>query len=298
MEEIIVYSILILFGLMFGSFAGATVWRIRARQLVEDKAVGEEYDKAEYKKLLPLTKASMRTDRSRCLHCEHTLAWYDLLPLVSWLGLRGKCRYCHKKIGMFEPMMELGMVAFFTLSYLLWPVAFNDVFAVSIFILWLLSGVLLAILFAYDLKWFLLPDLIVYPFIALGAVVAIIKVATAPDVLIALVDVAGSVAILSGLHYVLHKVSKGQWMGFGDVKLGLGLGLLLADWRLAFIALFAANFIGCLIVIPGMIIGKLTRTSRVPFGPMLIVGMIIAMLCGPMLLLAYFSSLSTMPPLL
>lgn len=292
MEEFFMYSILIIFGLMFGSFSGATVWRLRARQLVEDKAEGEDYDKGEYKKLLPLTKSSVRTDRSRCLHCEHPLAWYDLLPLVSWLGLRGKCRYCHAQIGRFEPLMEVGVALLFVTSYLLWPAPFDSILAVFIFVLWLIACVMLAILFAYDLKWFLLPDLIVYPLIAIGAIVAAIELMTAPSVIGALIDIAGSVVILSGLYYILHKISKGQWIGFGDVKLGLALGLLLADWQLAFIALFAANLIGCLIVIPGMLAGKLTRTSRVPFGPMLILGTVIAMLIGPMLVMAYFSSLS------
>jgi leader peptidase (prepilin peptidase)/N-methyltransferase len=94
---------------------------------------------------------------------------------------------------------------------------------------------------------------------------------------------------LSGLYYVLHRVSKGQWIGFGDVKLGLALALLLVDWQLAFIALFAANLIGCLIVIPGMLSGKLTRTTRIPFGPLLIVGMVVAMIWGPLLVRMYFT---------
>lgn len=289
MDEILIYGILVVFGLMLGSFAGATVWRLRAQQLVEDKAEGEKIDAKEYKTLLPLTKSTIRTDRSRCLHCGHTLAWYDLLPLVSWLSLRGKCRYCHAKIGWFEPLMELGVAAFFVVSYVAWPVSIDSTLAIFHFVLWLIGGVMLAILFAYDLKWFLLPDIIVFPLVAIGAIMAGIQVATAPGVVGALINVAGSVAILSGLYYVLHKISKGQWIGFGDVKLGLALGLLLADWQLAFIALFAANLIGCLIVIPGMLAGKLTRTTRVPFGPLLILGTIFAMLWGPSLVIAYFS---------
>lgn len=294
MDEIIICSILIILGLMFGSFSGATVWRLRARQLVEDKAAREPYDKEEYKRLLPLTETTVRTDRSRCLHCEHPLAWYDLLPLVSWVSLRGKCRYCHRRIGTFEPLMELGVAVLFVCSFLLWPTPLNDIFSVATFVLWLVAIVMLAILFAYDLKWFLLPDSITYPLIAVAFIIAAIKVGTASDVTMAIIDVSGSVAILSGLYYVLHKISKGQWIGFGDVKLGLALGLLLADWKLAFIALFAANLIGCLIVIPGMVTGRLTRTSRVPFGPMLIAGMVIAMIGGPMILLGYFSSLSAL----
>jgi leader peptidase (prepilin peptidase)/N-methyltransferase len=289
MEEIFICSILAVFGLMLGSFAGASVWRLRARQLVEDKAEGEKIDKDEYEKLVPLTKTTIKTDRSRCLHCEHPLAWYDLLPLVSWISLRGKCRYCHASIGWFEPLMELGVAAYFVTSYLLWPVAFDGSMAVFQFVLWLIAGVMLAILFAYDLKWFLLPDQIVFPLIAVGAISSLVVVINSSNVAGSLLTISGSVAIMSGLYYVLWKISKGQWIGFGDVKLGLALALLLADWQLAFIALFAANLIGCLIVIPGMVAGKVTRSTRVPFGPLLIIGGVVAMLWGPLLIRAYFT---------
>src|SRR6478609_4310093 len=102
MEHTVWAVILGVFGLLFGSFAGASVWRLRAWQLVADKKAGDEdVDEAELKQLKPLTKATFRTDRSRCLHCGHELAWYDLLPLASWLSTGGKCRYCRKPIGYF-----------------------------------------------------------------------------------------------------------------------------------------------------------------------------------------------------
>jgi leader peptidase (prepilin peptidase)/N-methyltransferase len=185
--------------------------------------------------------------------------------------------------------MEIGVAVFFVGSYLLWPSSLDTTVAVFQFILWLISGVLLAILFAYDLKWFLLPDVIVFPLIAVGALVTGTQFISSPDHIGLLLNVAGAVTILSGLYYVLHRVSKGQWIGFGDVKLGLALALLLVDWQLAFIALFAANLIGCLIVIPGMLSGKLTRTTRIPFGPLLIVGMVVAMIWGPLLVRMYFT---------
>src|SRR5690606_32843562 len=113
--------------------------------------------------LAPLSEATVATDRSRCLHCGHTLAWYDLVPLVSWLVQRGKCRYCGVSIGFFEPLMEVGVALVFVLSYLLWPAPLSSVLDISLFILWLVSVVLLAVLFAYDAKWFLLPDIIMFP---------------------------------------------------------------------------------------------------------------------------------------
>lgn len=289
MEQIVISVILALFGVILGSFAAASVWRLRARQLIEDKAAGEPVDEAEYKKLVPLTKSTVKTDRSRCLHCGHTLAWYDLIPLVSWISLKGKCRYCHTRIGWFEPLMELGVAAFFVGSYLLWPHDLANSMAFAQFIVWLISGVMLAVLFGYDYKWFLLPDSIVFPLIGASLVFAGIEVVTSVDMASTLMSLAGSVVILSGMYFVLWHVSKGQWIGFGDVKLGLALALLLVDWRLAFLALFAANLIGCLIVIPGMLAKKITRSSRIPFGPLLIVGAVIAMLWGPLLILTYSS---------
>lgn len=280
-------------GLSMGSFAGATVWRLRARQLVEDKSDGEKIDELEYKKLSPLTKVTFTSDRSRCLHCGHQLNWYDLLPLVSWMATRGKCRYCHQKIGWFEPLMELGVAAFFVTSYLLWADPLHSLETITHFILWLISGVLLAILFAYDTKWFLLPNRVTFPLIGVSALAALLQIMGAADMMAAFIDTVIAVGILSGIYLLLWLVSKGQWIGFGDVKLGLALAFLLADWQLAFIALFAANLIGCLLVIPGMLSGKITRGTRVPFGPLLIAGGVIAFLVGHPITEWYMAALVT-----
>lgn len=291
MEQSIVSAVLLFLGLCLGSFAGATVWRLRAHQLVEDKADGEKIDNKEYKKLLPLTQTTTATDRSRCLHCGHTLAWYDLLPLISWLGTKGKCRYCHKSIGRFEPVIELGTAFFFAGSYLLWPYALVGVAEVAIFVLWLVAGVILAILFAYDLKWSLLPNKAMFPLIAVGVVVTVLHIMSAPNIVESLISLVLAIVILSGLYLVLWYISKGRWIGYGDIKLGLALALLLGDWPLAFITLFAANFIGCLIVIPGLLSGRMTRQTHVPFGPLLIVGAIIAMLFGQTIIQWYMGIL-------
>lgn len=289
MDYTTIALILAVLGLLFGSFAGATVWRLRARQLVEDKAAGEKVDAKEYKTLLPLTKTTLAKDRSRCLNCNHTLAWYDLLPLVSWVSTRGKCRYCKESIGRFEPLIEIGTAAFFVTSFLVWPTALMTPAHIAIFGLWLVAGVLLAILFAYDAKWFLLPNRVVLPLTVVAALIAIIRLATAYDTLGALINLAIAAFILSGLYLLIWLISKGRWIGFGDVKLGLALALLLGDWQLAFIALFSANLLGCLVVIPGMVMGKISRQTRVPFGPLLILGTVLAMLWGGRLIAWYFT---------
>lgn len=273
-------TMLAIFGLGMGSFAGAMVWRLRARQLKEDQTAGEKVSTKELKQLHPLTETTFTTDRSQCLHCHHQLAWYDMIPLISWLSTGGKCRYCQAKIGWFEPAIELGVAAFFVVSYLYWPQPLDTVPSVIQFALWLIAGVGLAILFAYDVRWFLLPNTVVFPLVGVAGLYALLAVIQATDPLSAIVSLLGAVTILSGMYLVLWLVSKGKWIGFGDVKLGLVLALFLGDWRVAFVALFAANLIGCLLVLPGLLSGKMSRSTRVPFGPLLIVGGVLAMWTG------------------
>lgn len=277
---------LILIGILgaaFGSFAGAQVWRLRARQLVEDKKAGEKVSAKELKKLSPLIKKASK-DRSRCLSCGHILAWYDLIPLVSWLSLRGKCRYCKKFIGWTEFLLEVGMAALFALSVFLWPMPLASFWQIMMLVLWLAALVLLAILFVYDLRWLLLPDIVNIPFIILGAVFAGIKLYLASDFTSTLTSLLGAVFVLSGIYLLLYLFSKARygedktWVGFGDVKLGLGLSLFLGNWLLAFAALFAANLIGTILVLPSMLTGKLRGNSRISFGPLLIAGFLIVWL--------------------
>ncbi|RWZ78459.1 MAG: prepilin peptidase [Candidatus Microsaccharimonas sossegonensis] len=289
--EFVIYLTLVLFGLVLGSFAGASVWRLRARQLVADKKNGDPVDHVEYTKLKHIAHEKVSNDHSLCLHCGYKLRWYDLIPLVSWIMLRGRCRRCRQPIGIMEPLIELGMATFFVLSYVLWPFDLTSGLQIAQFIMWLIAGVGLGIMFAYDARWFLLPNKINIAVIILGITSVLLMIIGAPDHVGALFNVLGSVAVLSGIYFVLYLVSKGRWIGFGDIKLGLGLGLLLGDWKLAVIGLFFANLIGCLIVIPLMIKGKLKRNSHVPFGPLLIAGAIIAKLVGMSIVEFYTLSL-------
>ncbi|MEI6850428.1 MAG: prepilin peptidase [Candidatus Saccharibacteria bacterium] len=291
MEQFLVYMSLIIFGLCFGSFAGATMWRLRAKQLIQDKKDGEHVNKAEYSRLNKLTKTSLLNDHSMCLNCTYQLKWYDLIPLVSWLSLKGRCRKCHKPIGNLEPLIEIGLALFFVISYAFWPYQLDSSFEILRLILWLLSGVGLAIVFAYDKLWSLIPDQVNYSVIGIGFVSALLVIFNSSNIMESSFSVIGAILILSGLYLFIYIISSGMWIGFGDIKLGLGLALLLADWKLAFIALFAANLFGCLIVIPAMLIGKLKRNSHVPFGPLLIIGFVFAGLFGSYLLNTYFYSL-------
>lgn len=272
------YVLVAALGLLFGSFAGASVWRLRAYQLKEDKKLGEEYDKKEYDHLKKLTKHSVSSDRSRCLHCNHVLKWHDLVPLVSWVRTGGRCAYCKKSIGMFEPIVELTTAVLFVAVY---HFAMSMEYPLAITMLLLIISLGMVILFYYDQKWLLLPNNVMWAVIGLSAVWWGWLAFTTDDIIALAMSTIASVAILSGLYLLLWVVSRGMWVGFGDVKLGLALGLLLgADWRLALLTLFLANFIGTLLVLPGLLSKKISRRSQVPFGPLLIAGFYLSFFFG------------------
>ena len=279
---ILIAGALLLLGVVLGSFAGAQVWRVRARQLRTDKQTGHPYDKHEWRQLRVLLQGTLRDDRSRCLQCGHVLAWYDLLPVVSWLSTGGRCRYCQQFIGWFELVMELVLGVGLALSYLVWPWALPA--SSLLFAVWVVVALVLMILAAYDAKWQLLPDPLNYGLMALGALFVLVRVMTLHDV--DFVSLTGAVALLAGLYGGLYAISRGAWIGFGDVKLCVGLALLLGDWRLAFMTLFFSNMLGCIIVLPGLVRGQLNTRSQVPFGPLLIIGCVISLLFGGSILRA------------
>lgn len=281
---VVIFGVL---GLVFGSFSGATVWRLRALQLKRDAKDGEKVEMADKRQVAKLQNKPAHKDRSVCLHCGHELKWYDLIPLFSWLSLGGKCRYCHKPIGLFEPLIELGLALFFVVSFLAWPLPLADAFEIARFAIWLIAGTGLAILFAYDAKWFLLPDVVTFPVIGLGCINAVLIIIHSPSPQLSALGVLGSCLVLSGLYYLIYVLSNKQWVGFGDVKLGLALGLLLADWRLALLALFLANLIGTIIILPFLLARKLNKGAHIPFGPLLIAGWAIAGLFGHKILSWY-----------
>lgn len=270
---------LVLLGLCLGSFVNATVWRLH------------EQSKPRKKRAASDAALSIAKGRSMCTHCKHELGVFDLIPLFSWVFLRGKCRYCGHKIDD-NPLVELVLPIVFVISYLFWPFAF-DADGIALFVIWLFALVGLMTLVVYDLRWMLLPDKIVLPLIALGAIGAAVFVILNNDAttLQQIASVLASVGVAGGLFYFLFQVSKGRWIGGGDVKLGFALGLLLLTPDKSFIMLFLASLIGTGVVIPLMLLKKINRRSHVPFGPFLIVATIIAQLFGASLLQWYTSRL-------
>lgn len=278
--SIVIGVVLGLFGAFLGSFACAQVWRLRAQQLVDDKkaaAKGESDVEApsekELRQLKPLLKP-LAKDRSECLSCHHQLAWYDLVPIVSWLSLWGRCRYCRKPIGYAEILAEVGLGLVFALSYWFWPWSLDSTLAIAALALWLVSCVVMTILTLYDAKWFLLPFGVNLLLIGVALVFRILMTAQGLTDIWSLV---GAIALLAGLYGLFGLLGL---VGFGDSILGVGLALLLGKWELAFLTLFLANFLGCVWLVPIALKGKLRRRMKIPFGPFLIIAAVIAMLWG------------------
>lgn len=248
----LIVLLLIVLGLLFGSFVNAFVWRIHE-------------------------KKDWVSDRSECPHCHHKLGVWDLIPVLSWVFLKGKCRYCHKSIPD-SPLVELAVPALFALSYVFWPEPLRGVGLVS-FVLWLVFVVGFVALAVYDLKWMLLPNVIVFPLMGLAALYVLSRFVLTGDWHELAGGLAGA-AVISGLFYVIFALSKGKWIGFGDVKLAVVLGLLAGGVVPALLVLFIASLVGTLLSLPLVLAGKANRKSHLPFGPMLIAGMVVVMLFG------------------
>lgn len=263
---VVAIIVLAWFGLAFGSFVNALVWRLH-----------EQSKKSRSKK----QNLSILNGRSMCPHCRHVLGWQDLIPVFSWLALRGRCRYCKKPISVQYPLVELAGALVFIGSYVLWPGGLHHSGDWVLFITWLAASVGLLALVVYDLRWMLLPNKIIYPTAAIAAAGRLIYlIGYEPHKWHNLLMWAASVAVASGIFWLLFVISRGKWIGFGDVRLGLITGTILASPAKSFLMIFLGSVLGTLFITPGLITGNKTITSKLPYGPFLIAGCVIALLAG------------------
>ncbi len=220
--------------------------------------------------------------RSRCDYCRHQIAWYDNIPLLSYLILGGKCRYCGKKICFTHPLMEI--LTAFLLSWWYWCFSFiftlPSSFKVFQAIFWLVIGVILLAIFVIDLKYLIIPDILIFLFLIL---VIIYRLYLGFYGLMQWSDVLDSLVIsfiLTSSFYFLYWITKERGLGFGDVKFSFPLGLLLG-WPKILIAIYSAFILGSLAGLAILIIKKKKlKNHRIPFGPFLIMGALIGLVFG------------------
>lgn len=258
-----IIAALLVIGLCLGSFVNALVWRLHE----------QESSKGKDKQL------SILKGRSMCPNCRHELAVRDLIPVFSWLWLKGKCRYCGQPISPQYPLVELGAAVLFVMSYLWWPAPLAGA-QIAIFVIWLALLVGLLALLVYDARWSILPDRVVFPLAGLAVIQALIIIAVSNRPPLALGNEILGVAVGGGIFYALFQLSNGKWIGGGDVKLGWVLGLIAGTPGRSLLLIFIASLIGSLVSLPLLAGRRLKRTSVIPFGPFLIIAMIVVQLFG------------------
>lgn len=247
-----------LIGAAMGSFVGALTWRIRH-------------------------KMDFVKGRSECEHCHHILSAWDLLPIVSWLFLRGRCRYCHKKIGALTLGIEIAMAIVFVVSFVWWPLGqlytehgVIDIWQMALFVLWLVMTVVMMALLVYDYRWRLLPNRLMFPLMAVAAVFSVLNNIVVQDITLLNYILSTILGLLpvAGVYGLIYVCSGGRLIGFGDVKFGVVVGLLFG-WQGALLVLVIANILGSLVSLPMLIGGKMKMNSQMAFGPFLIMATLV-----------------------
>lgn len=218
-----------------------------------------------------------------CPNCHHLLSGRELVPVVSWLILRGRCRWCKRAIAVQYPLVEVATAALFGLSYGAWE--FTNLTSKLSFGLWLLILTSLILLAVYDLKHMLLPTRVIKVLIALVWVNLLLVGLSAGDVGLIATHLLAAMAGWA-FFYGLYALSGGRWLGGGDVRLSFVMGLLLGP-KLLLLALFVGFNSAAIISIALIIFHKLHRKALIPFGPFLIAGTIVAMLWGDSIVETY-----------
>ncbi len=257
--------LLIIYGLIAGSFVTAYTYR------------------------LPLGK-SVKKGRSICPNCKEIIVWYDNIPLLSFLLLKGKCRRCGKKISIRYPVIELmSVVGFVGLYYFLAACGGDSPFSSNLICSWqttlgpfslpfmLLIFLIVLTIFIIDLKKRIIPD----ELSLFGLVLVFLG--------LLLIDPSGLyVHLLSGFGagvflLLIYILTSGKGMGLGDVKLALFLGTLLG-WPWTAVWLFGAFLTGAIIGSILILIKKISFGKQIAFGPFLILALVITLIWGDTLL--------------
>ena len=244
-------------GAIFGSYSIATIWRI---------------NQATKKTKLKLPS------RSICENCGHILSVVDLIPIINYFMLKGRCRYCGVKIVPLSFYVEIGLGLYFYLVYILWPYG-RDVFGYLYLILWLMISVGFTILAIYDFKWRILPTNVIYftyIFVFVGLLIYIAKTHNFSVIFSHFIGLL----LGGGIFYLLYHISSGSWIGGGDVRLGFLLGAIVGGPLNTIILMFISSVSALVFMYPYMLFKKMSKKSQIPFGPFLILGCIIVFIMG------------------
>ena len=253
------YFAVIIFGLIIGSFLTALSFRIPK-------------------------KISIAKGRSFCDKCKKEIAWYDNIPLLSYLLLKGKCRNCHKRISLRYPLIELSTTLTFLVIYIIYTLHITS-FIDSVFYAWgnalgvitlpyfIFISIILITIFIIDLEKGIIPDNLIF---ILYLTVSTFLILTHMENFY-LYFFAGIMSSL--LLYFLFFITKGRGMGLGDVKLAIPLGTILGP-TISLVWIFLAFLTGAYIGIILILIKKARLKDKLSFGPFLIFAFFAALIWG------------------
>ena len=278
------YLVLFFFGLAAGSFLNVVSLRYKPGQkLLDLRVIG---------------------GRSRCLYCGKELAWHELIPLISFLVQKGKCRGCGQKLSFQYPLIELLSGLIFVLvpySLVSTPYFLNSQFYIPIIVAWILIFLLFLLLSVIDFRLYLIPDQINLSLGVLGIVLIALN-----SGLFDQSSFLGHYSLLFGsitesvwLNHLFAVVlamiffaaiiilSRGKGMGWGDFKLAAAFGLIFG-WPDILVVVFLAFVIGAIFTAPLLIRKQKTMKDVVPFGPFLVIGSSLVFFLGKQLIDGYF----------
>ncbi|HNR84485.1 MAG: prepilin peptidase [Rubrivivax sp.] len=262
-----------LFGLLVGSFLNVVIHRLP--QMME-RQWAAECAELNGQPAAPQAPFNLLVPRSRCGHCGHPIRWYENIPVLSYLALRGKCSACGTPIGLRYPLVELATGLLF--GWCVWRWGWSWTAAA-----WCLFAAMLVALTLIDWDTTLLPDDLTLPLLWLGLIAATLGLTG-----VRLSDaVWGAVAGYLSLWLVYwgFKLATGkEGMGFGDFKLFAALGAWFG-WQALVPIILMASVIGALVGIGMKLLSALREGGVVPFGPFLALGGITAMVLGPQTIL-------------
>ncbi len=229
--------------------------------------------------------------RSKCFSCRKTLAWYELVPILSFIFLRAKCGSCKSKISWQYPLVELITGLVFTgIAWAYLSVTIGAAFWSGLALLWIAASLLIAIA-VYDWHHMIIPDGLVYVLIGVAFISAFMPqgetfLNSQGLPLGALTTSLGLFLFFASLWYF----SGGRWMGFGDAKLAVAIGLLLG-WPLGVSAVIIAFWLGAaigvgLLLIPPLVHSLNSRRGRqlvtmkteIPFAPFLVLATLLVLI--------------------
>lgn len=229
---------------------------------------------------IPRNESVIKT-RSHCEHCRRTLQWNDLIPVISFLVLDGKCRYCRKEFSLYYPVVELltGLLFVLTAAYLVSTIGLSQFFDIrfipSVVYNFFMISCLIVITFT-DLKYGIIPFKIAFAALTAAFLTAIVSPFFLNYLLTAL--------SVFGFFLLLFFITRGKGLGFGDVVYAFLLGLILGFPKII-VGLYVAFLTGAIVSLILVWSGKKKmKGDSIPFGPFLVTGTILGMFYGNFLI--------------